>query len=62
MLGVAAWLVSEGHVPSNLNSATTVAGLGVGMFLSARLARSADQRAAWLYTGALTAVNAGIGY
>lgn len=60
--GLAVWLASEGHLPDGRGSASTVTGLGVGLFLSAKLARSAEQRAAWLYTGALTAMNAGITY
>ena len=60
--GLAVWLASEGHLPDGRGSASTVTGLGVGLFLSATLARSAEQRAAWLYTGALTAMNAGITY
>lgn len=60
--GLAVWLASEGHLPDGRGSASTVTGLGVGLLLSAKLTHSAEQRAAWLYTGALTAMNAGITY
>lgn len=60
--GAAIWLISESVIPRDRSQAAAVIGLGVGMLLSAKLARSREQRAEWLYTGALCAFNAGFSY
>lgn len=60
--GAAVWLVSEGVIPGERSQAAAVAGLGLGMLLSAKLARSPEQRTSWLYTGALCTFNAGFSY
>lgn len=60
--GVAVWLVSEDVIPRDRSQAAAVTGLGLGMLLSARLARSPQQRTSWLYTAAICTFNAGLSY
>lgn len=60
--GLAVWLVSEDIIPRNRSQAAAVTGLGLGIYLSARLARSPQQRSEWLYTGAICIFNGGFSY
>lgn len=60
--GAAVWLVSQEVIPRPRSSAATVTGLGLGLLLSAKLARSPQQRLEWLHTGILSAFSAGVSY
>lgn len=60
--GLAVWLVSQDVIPRQRSSAATVTGLGLGLLLNTKLARSEKERSAWLYTGSLSAFNAGVSY
>jgi hypothetical protein len=60
--GVAVWLVSEDVIPRNRSQAAAVTGLGLGILLSARMARSPQQRTTWMYTAAVCTFNGGFSY